>query len=81
MTPRDKAEQLVDKYMPLFPSWVYLQQEWIQENQYTMKFAKKAAIIAIDELIEEDRYNNAGNALKSKREDYLEKVKYHIQNY
>jgi hypothetical protein len=82
MTPRDKAEQLIIKYMPLFPSWVYLEQLWIQENQYTMdKHAKKAAIIAVEELIKETNYNNTGNALKSAREDYWEQVKFHIENY
>lgn len=76
----EKAEQLYRQYMPLFPSWVYLDQTWIQENQYTMdKYAKKAALIAVGELIKDAQYNNAGNALRSKREDYWQKVKYHIE--
>lgn len=80
MKPHEKAEQLYRKYMPLFPSWVYLEQLWIQENQYTMdKYAKKAALIAVDEIIAEDEYNNAGNALKSKRDDYWRQVKFHIE--
>lgn len=28
MKPHEKAEELYRKYMPLFPSWVYLDQLW-----------------------------------------------------
>ena len=58
MTPKEKAKELIDKY-----EFVYIQ-------NYTSKHeVKECALIAVNEIIDKDGYNN----------DYWNEVKQEIQ--
>jgi len=44
MTPKEKANKLYRKFTKIFPSWIYVEQKWCSENDYSMHGnAKKAA--------------------------------------
>jgi len=45
MTPKEKAEELVGKYVSLTDGWVYGIKNW--------EHKKKCALIAVDEMLEE----------------------------
>jgi hypothetical protein len=52
MTPAEKAKELVDKY------WIYLRANLLYDDE-AKEDAKQCALIAVDELIEEEeKYNN-----------------------
>jgi hypothetical protein len=44
MTPKEKAQELVDKYVSLTDVWVYGISSW--------EYKKKCALIAVDEICE-----------------------------
>lgn len=84
MKPSEKATELYAKYFAMFPSWIYLDEGWIKENAYTTsKFAKRAAMNAVDEIIEEWSRINSGRSavsvIKSKKIAYWQEVKLCIE--
>ncbi len=47
MTPKEKAEELVDKYVSLTDGWVYGIKGW--------EHKKQCALIAVDEMIKQQQ--------------------------
>ncbi len=72
MTPKEKALELVDKYIPLSLR-LYSEYEWVEE----IDSAKQCALIAVDELIE-FAYNYTDYNEKSTKE-YWQEVKQEIE--
>jgi len=72
MTPKEKAIELVDKYIPLSLR-LYSEYEWVEE----IDSAKQCALIAVDELIE-FAYNYTDYNEKSTKE-YWQEVKQEIE--
>jgi len=72
MTPKEKALELVDKYIPLSLR-LYSDYEWVEE----IDSAKQCALIAVDELIE-FAYNYTDYNEKSTKE-YWQEVKQEIE--
>jgi hypothetical protein len=68
MTPKEKAEELVKKMYAAHSGLV---------SMLTLYFAKKCALIAVDEIIQEV-VESADNEIKSTRVIYWEKVKEEI---
>ncbi len=58
MTPKEKAEELVDKF------------DTAMEFYTPARFAKQCALIAVDEILDKDGYNN----------EYYQEVKQEIIN-
>ena len=52
MTPKEKAKELVDKYIPLSLR-LYSDYEWVEE----IDSAKQCALIAVDEILDIIRYH------------------------
>jgi hypothetical protein len=67
MTPRDKAEELVLKYLRL--------QEEGSSNWFHKILAKQCALIAVDELIYETQFE-----VPNIRQRYWKEVKQEIEN-
>ena len=72
MTPQEKAEELVNKFVQFTPA----------EEDYEYPYAKQCALIAVDEII-----NNFGLFSEGKKHycsyntiEYYEQVKIEIQN-
>jgi hypothetical protein len=59
MTPKYKAEILVDKFVKYTPA----------DSELEYPYAKQCALIAVDEIIDKDGYNN----------DYWKEVKQEIE--
>lgn len=55
MTPKEKAEELIKKYMIYVDSTLYSnsEQEWIHSDEEQLEQSKECALIAVDEMIEE----------------------------
>ena len=51
MTPKEKAEELVDKYINLYPSYIVMFQGDIDQAN---KNIKQYALIAVDEILDLD---------------------------
>ena len=81
ITPKEKAKELVDKYIPLSLR-LYSDYEWVEE----IDSAKQCALIAVDELIKEACFTDA--YIKSvfftdgyyDKQEYWEEVKTEIEN-
>ena len=67
MTPKEKAEQLVDLYYPLFT------------NSMAMLDAKQCALIAVDEIINSNPHSNPLNTYGFSTMAYWKEVKQEIQ--
>jgi ribosome biogenesis protein Tsr3 len=65
MTPKEKAAELVDKFIKP-AKFVYSEIEWLEKY----KDAKDCSLIAVDEILDKDGYNN----------DYWHEVKEEIEN-
>lgn len=66
LTPKEKAEELVDKYYPMF------------DSSARLSIAKSCALIAVDEIIEAidwHYYETPNNEI-----EYWEQVKHEIPN-
>ena len=71
MTPKEKAQELVDKYVSLTDGWVYGIKNW--------EHKKKCALIAVNEIIELRKgYFDCTNPMND--ESYWQKVKKEIEN-
>jgi hypothetical protein len=81
MTPKEKANELVDKFYQRFPlkmdvittrgdlSWEY--DNWEQ--------AKQCALIAVDEILDDDMYDMSQELFEN-RINYWQQVKQEIEN-
>jgi hypothetical protein len=49
MTAKEKAKELVDKYIKLYPSYVVM---WKGDIEEAEKNIKKGALIAVDEILD-----------------------------
>ena len=68
MTPKEKAEELVGKYVSLTDGWVYGIKNW--------EHKKKCALIAVDEILKVASFYNDSQAEVT----YWEEVKQEIEN-
>ena len=66
MTPKEKAKELVHKYVDLTDGWVYGIKNW--------NYKKQCALIAVDELIYETQFE-----VPNVRQKYWIDVKYEIE--
>ena len=71
MTPKEKAKELVDKYVKLYPSYVVM---WQGDVDNAEKNIKQCALIAVDEILNEYWSHD------TKRRDWWKEVKQEIQN-
>ena len=72
MTPKQKAIELVDKYVTLTDGWVYGVQSW--------NYKKKCALIAVDEILKQIEKVFVGHLLqKHNKVIYWEQVKQEIE--
>jgi hypothetical protein len=72
MTPKEKAEELINKFRLHSRYWDCRNDEPLEENH-----AKQCALIAVDEIIND--YNTFPNSFKSKHTSYWEEVKNEIE--
>ena len=70
MTAKEKAKELVDKYIKLYPSYVVM---WKGDIEEAEKNIKEGALIAVDEII------NDIDLLEHYKIDYWYEVKYEIE--
>ena len=70
MTPKEKAKELVAKFKPYSYSGRDEDREWRFEN------AKQCTLIAVDEMLEEHRFNDSDYA--NRRFKYFQEVKQEI---
>ena len=63
MTPKEKAEELVDKFVQYTPA----------DSEFEYPYAKQCALIAVDEIL------NAVTAIADKRYDYWKEVKQELE--
>jgi hypothetical protein len=63
MTPKEKAEELVDKFVQYTPA----------DSEFEYPYAKQCALIAVDEIL------NAVTAIADKRYDYWKEVKKELE--
>jgi hypothetical protein len=70
MTPKEMAEQLVEKFM----LWKF------QKCELTKKQAKQSALIAVDEILEELKEVGKRFPITSSPFNYYEEVKIEINN-
>lgn len=68
MTPKEKAKELVDKYYHLFSVEL--------ENTISHYESKHCALIAVDEILEEHRFDDSDYA--NRRFKYFQEVKSEI---
>lgn len=78
MTPKEKAKELVDKYINLYPSYIIMFQGDIDKAQSDIK---QCALIAVDEMLEEISKWAGGEFQEWEKErwKYLQEVKQDIQ--
>lgn len=81
MTPKEKAEELVDKFYQLFPLQkdvisIYGTLSWEYDN---WKQAKKCALIAVNEIILSNPHSNPFNTDVYSTMDYWLQVKTEIE--
>ena len=75
MTPQEKAEELVDKYYNILPfdKYVITKDEDLSWEYNDWEEAKKCALIAVDEII-----NNWINNFKKLKEDETIEIKHSL---
>ena len=81
MTPKQKAQQLVSKYYDLICNLIEVKNGKEQGERYNiiMPISKKCALIAVDEILNEDWFIlNLEDLLA--RKEYWEEVKQEINN-
>ena len=90
MTPKEKAQELVDKYYQLAESIEWTDQETSKKAEklnddlgtdvliYWNELAKQSALIAVDEILNDDWYIASLEDLIS-RKDYWQEVKQEIE--
>jgi hypothetical protein len=71
MTPKEKAEELVDKYYNLFSVKL--------ENTICVYEAKHCALIAVDEIINANPHSNPLNTESYSTMKYWQEVKHEIE--
>lgn len=54
MTPKEKAMELIDKYIKLYPSYVVM---WQRDVDNAKKNIKECALIAVDEILKLDLHD------------------------
>jgi hypothetical protein len=74
MTPKEKAEELIDKF-------IEHTQEWDELDGYVNDIykAKQCALIAIDEIISSNPHSNPFNTNVESTMEYWQQVKQEIQ--
>ena len=82
MTPKEKAKDLVDKYINLYPSYIVMFPGDIDKAQ---KDIKQCALIAVDEILKAipneylDCWQGESQMILNEDVDYWEKVKQEIE--
>jgi hypothetical protein len=72
MTPKEKAVELVNKYVSLTDGWVYGISSW--------EYKKKCALIAVDEILEEfDHFPFNDDEYLTNNRQYWQQVKQEIE--
>ena len=69
MAPKEKAQDLVNKYINLTDGWVMGIENW--------KHKKKCALIAVDEILLNEKENHS---VLDKTYEYWQEVKQEIEN-
>jgi hypothetical protein len=72
MTPKEKAKELVDKYIKLYPSYIVM---WKGDIEEAEKNIKKGALIAVDEII----YHTEQDSSNIPLYEYYKEVKQEIE--
>ena len=70
MTPKEKAEELVHKYVDLTDGWVYGIKNW--------NYKKQCALIAVDEILDVDCFDMSEEHFDNHIE-YWQEVKQEIE--
>lgn len=72
MTPKEKAKELIHKYVALTDGWVYGKSSW--------EYKKQCALIAVNEIINEssEKIHRQGRSLLSDKE-YWQQVKQELE--
>ena len=72
MSPKDKAEELVDKFYPRATSYS-------SDRKNQKDNAKQCALIAVDEIINSNPHSNPFNTNVESTMSYWQEVKYEIE--
>ena len=83
MTPKQKAQELFDKYYRLFnnfPNYQYVIENLNTIQDEKLYTTKKCALIAVDELLEATKRYDYTLGPNPSYNDYWLKVKYQIEN-
>jgi hypothetical protein len=78
MTPKEKAEELVDKMLIGFIDWTYSVPIDKNNNHTIFSEAKQRALIAVDEILNNclfEQYSCGFLILETKHEKYWQEVK------
>lgn len=75
MKPKEKAKELVDKYVKLYPSYVVM---WQGDIDNAEKNIKQCALIAVDEIIESSKRIDNFLATWVSQTPYWQEVKQEI---
>ena len=70
MTPKEKAESLIDRFIPNTRIWNDEKKVW----EDCIESAKRCALIAVDELLDDDVYDMSEQPFE-KRIEYWQEVK------
>ena len=70
MTPKEKAESLIDRFIPNIRIWNDEKKVW----EDCIESAKRCALIAVDELLDDDVYDMSEQPFE-KRIEYWQEVK------
>lgn len=76
MTPQEKAKELIDRYINLYPSYIVMFQGDVDE---ATKNIKQGALIAVDEILNENSIREGNNDEIITYEPYWLKVKQEIE--
>jgi hypothetical protein len=68
MIPKEKAQELVNKFIQYVPA----------EEEFEWDYAKKCALIAVDEILDDDVYDMS-EQLFDRRIEYWNEVKQEIE--
>jgi len=82
MTPKEKAEKLVDKYKEYVHG--YVGSSMLTNTEYPeqiLKQAKKCALIAVDELIKSHHAQLVDKSLTHPAEEYWQEVKQELETF
>jgi hypothetical protein len=75
MTPKEKAEELIDKYVSLTDGWVYGIKNW--------EHKKQCALIAVDEVLnvlpQQEYLEDRGEYSENRERIYWKEVKQEIE--